>query len=537
VPALAVIERLLPIVEGVLEESFAQTGLWNDYSHWFWWHRRLWAVDTIERTQSPAALQRLPHMERFQLLMKVVRADEPTSVSERIAYLNRVFYRAVADSVLQVLRVPGAPWLDVAVCLGLRRPQRRFILMGSCLLLQRLRESLAAGEIARQNGGTFFMADLTTPDRKLQAVARLTPVERGDEFGLDATALDQWQQRMAELVGRSNDLTVDVLDIINAAWMAHARSPTDVVCLKVDDFARGRDLLPQKSGTGRRGGRKADWRQAIADQVDFISSIWMMVGEMLVVQVVEGRRGSRRKLVKWRGESRAVEVSSRAGPVGAGNVVTPYMWSFRPGPVFAAFLLGPGRQVALLSAKALQYNPYTQTWEKRLTRYVAYQWRVRQQRGNYLGPFAVTTILKAIRKSVEVKHPGRTEARFEKTLDTMRDDGVIGGWQYTDDRLPFLERTVLIEPPPVILRHYAQMPLRPKQKALPPAARRPAVGADLERVRVSRGLTQLQLAEDLGVPATELSQVERGAKTPSNRLRKRIAAWSARAPRADRPSA
>jgi hypothetical protein len=34
---------------------------------------------------------------------------------------------------------------------------------------------------------------------------------------------------------------------------------------------------------------------------------------------------------------------------------------FRPGKVFAHFLFGPGRQTALLSAKALHYDPYRQT--------------------------------------------------------------------------------------------------------------------------------------------------------------------------------
>jgi Helix-turn-helix len=529
VPAHTVIERLLPLVEGVLDESFARGGLWNNHNHWYWWHRRLWAVDVIERTRSAEALGPLNIQERLCLVMQVARADEPTPVSERIAYLTRVFYEAVADGVLQVLNVPSASWPDVAVLLKLRRSRRRYVHIANAPLYQELREHIAAGEFTRSEGGTTFVATIETT--ALRAVARIDPARSAEIFCPDATALDQWEARMAERVSKMDDLTVDVLDIIFAVWIARARHPTDVVWLARDEFLLRRGLLPQKSGTGRRGGYKARWRQRIADEVALLSSMYLTVWEMPLSQ----GRGRRRKPVLFRGESRAIEVSSRAGLVGAGNVMTPYVWSFRPGPELAKFLLGPGRQVALLSAKALRYNPYTQIWEKRLTRYLAWQWRIRQRRGNYLGPFGVTTLLKAIRMSVEVKHPGRTETRFEKPLDTLYNDGVIVGWQYSNDRLPFPERTVQIEPPQDVMSHYAQMPRGPKQKALPPAERRPAAAAELERVRVGRGLTLLQLAEDLGVPATELSEVERGARRPSDRLRKRIAAWGACTPRAYLP--
>ena len=47
---------------------------------------------------------------------------------------------------------------------------------------------------------------------------------------------------------------------------------------------------------------------------------------------------------------------------------------FQPGKAMAAFLLGPGRSTALLSIRALSYNPYKQKWEKRLCRFLAWQW-------------------------------------------------------------------------------------------------------------------------------------------------------------------
>jgi len=85
--------------------------------------------------------------------------------------------------------------------------------------------------------------------------------------------------------------------------------------------------------------------------------------------------------------------------------------------VFAHFLAGPGRQTALLSAKALQYDPYRQTWEKRLTRYLSWQWRCEAHTGNYLQPFAVATLLTAIGYPVNRRRLTWQRDRLEKTPD------------------------------------------------------------------------------------------------------------------------
>jgi DNA-binding XRE family transcriptional regulator len=196
--------------------------------------------------------------------------------------------------------------------------------------------------------------------------------------------------------------------------------------------------------------------------------------------------------------------------------------------VFSQFLCGPGRQVALLSRKALEYDPYRQPYEKRLTRYLAWQWRNRQRRGAYLQPFNVNTLLAAVKKPVEPKHPGRTLQRLEKALETLYDDGVIAGWQYVDFEKPWQERKVLIEPPQEIMDHYTKirLPAAKPLNVLPSGQRAgQSLSRRLREVRTTHGLTQLQLAEELDISPNYLAQIERGAKKPSDKLQTKIVKW------------
>ena len=263
---------------------------------------------------------------------------------------------------------------------------------------------------------------------------------------------------------------------------------------------------------------------------------------------------------------------------------------FQPGRLFAHFLFGPGRQIALLSAKAVQYNYHNQFWEKRLARYFSWQWRVQAHSENYLRPYRVVSLLETVGEEVSEHHPSRTRERLEKALDTLQADQVIGAWQYdrwqediAEDKgwINFwLQATLLVEPPEAIKQSYqsivemqqtrlgknelgrgnrtspgtkasnknagkrsnkkassgppdeqTETRLKPPDGvllgAVAPAAQtqQPGLSELVKRKRVEFGLSQLEVAQELGVNRSYLSKLEHNILNPSPEMQAAIEKW------------
>lgn len=417
-------------------------------------------------------------------------------------------------------------------------PSLDFIAVDSSLLYHQFSQAVATRAFITRDGEKWPVADLTTGNKTLVASAEIRP-SREEEATLSDPELSVWQQQVAQQVLNMDDLTADVLDCISALWLQQADHPEASVTITADNFLQFRGLKPQKSGTGRRGGYKEELRQEIAQRISALDSTWITVAEMEVTELSDGHRGAQRKRVKYRGESRAVVVTSRAGQVTLSGRLDAFSWRLRPGDVFARFLIGPGRQTALLSTKALQYDPYRQKWEKRLTRYLNWQWRIRQARGSYLDPFTVATLLEeAVRDEIDPKHPIRTKERLEKALDTLHGDGIIAAWQYAEGYnaeivgrpgwwREWLGWKLAIEPPQKVMDQYAsRIPLPPaaKPKALPAGDADP-IPSTVKKARQERELTQMQAAEEIGIDQATLSRIERGQKKPAPDTLKKLRHW------------
>lgn len=325
-------------------------------------------------------------------------------------------------------------------------------------------------------GNRWPMIDLTTPSRKLKAIAELRPDPEKEPYLTDMQ-LALWQKRMGEYVMAMDDLTADVMDIISAKWLRKAEQWQDMVAVTADDFLQMRAIQKHKSGTGRLGGYMEEQRREISCHLSILSNTWITVMEMEIIELTNGKKGTYRKRTSWAGRSRAILVDTVKGQMDDLEGFKPYSWDVRPGGVFARFLFGPGRQTALLSQRALEYDPYYQKWEKRLTRYLSYQWRIRQGTKSYFQPFTVETILKGIGETVDTKHPIRTKKRLEKAWNRLRKDGIIGSWRYEtgiDESIvgkkgwwkAWLEWKVIIEPPKEIIEQYAKIK-NPEEKLLP----------------------------------------------------------------------
>jgi DNA-binding XRE family transcriptional regulator len=268
-----------------------------------------------------------------------------------------------------------------------------------------------------------------------------------------------------------------------------------------------------------------------------LSSTWIDLHEMeTIVQDKHGRRKTKVQKIR----SRAIVISSVAEET-TQEGTTVYAWKVRPGDVFAPFLLGPGKQLAMLSQKVLEYDFAKYQWEKRIARYLFWLGRIRQGKGDYLKPVRVRSILEAIKKEVDQRYPNRFRERFEAALSRLVEDGVLQGWQYAevDDSImerrgwwqEWLDWLVIVELPQQVFNQYEKiaMPLKEHEIVTLDVESKPAddLVARLKQCRLNRGMTQLQVAVAIGVNANYLAQLERRVKRPSDQLAAAIERWIA----------
>jgi hypothetical protein len=347
-----------------------------------------------------------------------------------------------------------------------------------------------------------------------------------------------WAQRMWKQREALSDLDADALDMLSARWLYQARTPNDDAVADVDDLLAMRGLQTKPGGQGRRGGYTATQRTAMLQALAHIQSLWINMSELEVYENVQTSTGrKRRKTTRQAIQSRAFAITDLFGQVRLDGGMDVQKFIFRPGKVFAHFLFGPGRQTALLSAKALRYDPLRQTWEKRLARYLSYQWRCKAHAGDYCQPFRVATLLEAVGDETDRRAPSRTKERLEKALETLCEDGIIRAWQYArwDEAFTgsrgwaphWFQTTLLIEPPEVIADtyHHIEHHEAPKPKGLAPI---PALGERLKHHRKALGLSQMQAAEQIGIDQGYLSRLERGKARYSADTQKRILHWLSR---------
>jgi hypothetical protein len=379
---------------------------------------------------------------------------------------------------------------------------------------QALREALYKNTFHRLEGVPWPTAPLATGPA--QGQVQLRPLVTDTQTWLPPEALEAWVQRMWQQRAALSDLDADVLDALCALWLAQARSPKDDAVAHVDHLLTLRGLQAHLSGQDRRGGYASPQRQAVLQALDHLQNLWLRMTE---IEVTEAPTASKRRRVTQKGlQSRAVIITDLFGQLRPDGFLDVEQFVFRPGQVFGHFLFGPGRQTALLASQALGYDPYRETWEKRLTRYFSYQWRCRAHSGTYLQPYRVETLLLAVGATLDRAHPGRTRARLERALDRLLTDKILAAWQYDrwDETLAsragwvehWLQATLLMEPPAVIQQQYQQL-----AAAAAPALPAPdTLGSRLKRRRQQRGLTLIQAAEQLQMSPGYLSRLEQGRR-------------------------
>lgn len=340
----------------------------------------------------------------------------------------------------------------------------------------------------------------------LQADSGLLPPEQVEYW-----AGEMWRQRE-----RLSDLEADVLDAMIGLWLKRSRYNNDrLAYVRVEELLGMRGIQEKKGGDGRRGGFEPEQRAAIIGAVVRLQNMWLDMGEM---EIFERSSGSRPRKVRKTVRSRAIVVSDVTSSPRSrlDNYAEPEGFVFRPGEAFRLFLDDVGRQMTLLSVRALGYDYKKQKWEKRLARTLSWRWRIGATRnGQYWRPYSVQQLLQAAQGEVDERNPSRTRRRLEKVLDTLKADGVVADWQYDRYQDPlrsprkgwvkdWLGCTIIIEPPDVVKdlcalieestpkRGRKNKPLKLSEAGKDHAA---TFGDRLKAARKRKAITQMVLAD------------------------------------------
>jgi len=400
----------------------------------------------------------------------------------------------------------------------------------SAAVYHKLRSSMHPDAFQRYDGNAFPLALVDERDAKgaiemkpphIDGLAVLPPDE------MEALANEMFRQK-SEL----SELEADILDALCHLWMQQAQHPQARAIIDVDALLALRGLKQKKGGSGRRGGYMPEQRREMLQALARIQNLWLRIDE-LTTYAENGSTSKKHRRETRRGVTGpAFILTGAGGQVQLDGGLDIDRVSVTPGDVLALYLWGPGRQTALLSAKALQYDPYRQAPEKALTRYLSYLWRVRATRGTYREPLRVATLLEKSRIEPNNLKPDRTRKRLEKALDTLRADGVIASWRYDGWELgtapargwalAWRQALIIIEPPPQIPEHYASelrggMPMLTDTRPLP---------ARMKETRVRLRLSQAAAADACGLAQQTYSRAERGASL-SAQNRGKIEAWLA----------
>lgn len=396
-----------------------------------------------------------------------------------------------------------------------------------------VQRALALNRFERIEGAAFPRALLSRG--QTMGFAELRPITPQEEILMDPEEVGVLAERMWQWREELSDQDADVMDAIAAKWIRAApKTASERVPIAIDDLLRLRGLREKKDGSGERYGYERKQRNALWRSLLRLQEIWIDIAEAKVVE--KDRSGRRRRRTRTL-QSRAFLLSDRVGQRRLDGTMDVEAILVAPGEAFGRFLLGPGRQVALLSSKALAYDPKRRQSEKRLTRFFAWQWRIGAKDGAFTRRYRVRTLLDETGLETtdgKRSRPNRARKRLEEALELLLTDGVIAHWQYSEgwdeNALPargwaerWKEASIVVEAADTIKNAYRHLELAPARPRV--EARKSTWGSRIRERRQEIGVSQTVAAEQLSISQSYMSQLERGRKEPTSGLKRRLEQW------------
>jgi hypothetical protein len=106
-------------------------------------------------------------------------------------------------------------------------------------------------------------------------------------------------------------------------------------------------------------------------------------------------------------------------------------WQVKESAWMEPFIHGTNAAIGTLLQSCLEYDPYHEIWEKRLSRYLLFHLRTNRHSTSITRK--IETLLDDLSLIIDERNPMRTKDRFEKALNRLKTDGHIAIWQYQEE--------------------------------------------------------------------------------------------------------
>jgi hypothetical protein len=166
-----------------------------------------------------------------------------------------------------------------------------------------------------------------------------------------------------------SDADADILDLLFAVWMDKANTVLDSATVSVSQLLSMRGLKPKRGAGGRKSGYRENQVAAVCESLERVQSVWVTLSQRGIYSA--NKNGVKIRTQNINAQSRAVVITDRITREHADGRVGLLAVTFRPGEVLSQLVVGLRKQIALLSVKAIRYDPYHQQLEKRLARYLS----------------------------------------------------------------------------------------------------------------------------------------------------------------------
>ncbi len=300
---------------------------------------------------------------------------------------------------------------------------------GSALLFHKLRDTISKNE--------FDVATAVPTARISEKALEATAQVRAESDYLKIksnAAIEQWKNLTSQAITSMDDLTADIFDIVSILWMQQATHKDQMIHFHTDDALNLRRLQGRNEDPdGYQTSYRKKERDDIMKRLAALSTIWIRI-ERENLRFINEDQGNFEEIGQVQFNPLFL-VDSVTVAYRGDNPIGIYECSIRPGELLANFLYGSQKSSGLLALKTLEYHPTKQRYHKRLSRYLSWQWRIRQKSADYLRAYYIggeKGLLKVMDLDVNPRYGSRIKEQFEEILDTLQHDGIIKGWSYKD---------------------------------------------------------------------------------------------------------
>lgn len=277
----------------------------------------------------------------------------------------------------------------------------------------------------------YLTSEIIDNRGNVRGLAELRPFESQlTGVGKDQQAM--WLEMIESTLSSLDEMTADLFDLITYLWMVSPKTSDGFIEFHSNDALRLRNVKKRTSK-----GRELDFREEdrfnIMKRVAALSSIWVSLGEQKV-KVINTAEIQDNELYKFKDFQKMFEIGKIrvAYDKKTGEAKGIYAVQVKPTSILTPYLIGPNQSIGILDLKVFQYSHFTQREQKRLARYLNFQWKIRTIKRSLQQPFKVSTLLKVM--DISSRYNGvQIRDKFETILDELQKDEVIKTWSYSEE--------------------------------------------------------------------------------------------------------